>query len=137
MLKAAARRTAEATNVELRRGDLEELPIESASSDAALLLLGLTYMTNPQAVLRESLRVLRPGGRVVVVDLLAHDRDDFRKQMDQRWPGFSPPKFEAMLHDAGYVDIRVRSLPPEAKVKGPGLFLATALRPTNTHGAMQ
>lgn len=137
MLKAARRRTADATNVELRRGDLEELPIEPASCDAALLLLGLTYMSNPPAVLRESLRVLRPGGRVVVVDLLAHDRDDFRKQMDQRWPGFAPVKFEAMLHDAGYVQIHVRSLAPEAKVKGPGLFLATALRPADASHAIQ
>ncbi len=137
MLKAARRRTAAATNVELRRGELEELPIDSASCDAALLLLGLTYMSNPPAVLRESHRVLRPGGRAVVVDLLSHDRDDFRKQMDQRWPGFAPPKMEAMLHDAGYVSIAVRSLPPEAKVKGPGLFLATALRPANTGAAMQ
>ena len=129
MLKAARRRTADAKNVELRRGDLKELPIEPASCDAALLLLGLTYVSDPPAVLREALRVLRPNGRVVVVDLLAHDRDDFRKQMDQRWPGFAPPKFEAMLHNVGYVEIKVRSLPPEAKVKGPGLFLATGVRP--------
>jgi len=131
MLKAARRRTADMTNVELRRGDLEALPIEPGSCDAALLLLGLTYVSDPPAVLRESLRVLRPGARVVIVDLLAHDRDDFRKQMDQRWPGFATTKMEAMLHEAGYVSIAVRPLAPEAKVKGPGLFLATALRLTN------
>ena len=73
----------------------------------------------------------------MVVDLLAHDRDDFRKQMDQRWPGFALPKVEAMLQEAGYSSIAVRSLPPEAKVKGPGLFLATGLRPANATGAMQ
>jgi len=129
MLKAARRRTIDMQNVELRRGNLEELPIESSSCDAALLLLGLTYMTDPPAVLRESLRVLKTGGRVVIVDLLAHDRDDFRKQMDQRWPGFAPPPVEAMLHGAGYESIVVRSLAPEAKVKGPGLFLATGVRP--------
>jgi ubiquinone/menaquinone biosynthesis C-methylase UbiE/DNA-binding transcriptional ArsR family regulator len=137
MLKAARRRTAEATNVELRRGDLEQLPIDAASSDAALLLLGLTYMANPSLVLRESMRVLRPGGRVVIVDLLAHDRDDFRKQMDQRWPGFAPEKVESMLTEAGYVSVAVHPLPPEAKVKGPGLFLATAVRPTEAVAAMQ
>jgi ubiquinone/menaquinone biosynthesis C-methylase UbiE/DNA-binding transcriptional ArsR family regulator len=127
MLKAAKRRTGDATNVELRRGNLEELPIDSASCDAALLLLGLTYVVDPPAVLREALRVLKPGGRVVIVDLLAHDRDGFRKQMDQRWPGFTPAKIEGMLHEAGFETIAVRPLPAEAKVKGPGLFLASGV----------
>ena len=113
------------------------LPIDTASCDAALLLLGLTYMPDPAAVLRESLRVLRPRGRMVIVDLLAHDRDDFRKQMDQRWQGFAVANIEMLLQEAGYIAIAVCALPPEAKVKGPGLFLATALRLKEAAAAMQ
>jgi ubiquinone/menaquinone biosynthesis C-methylase UbiE/DNA-binding MarR family transcriptional regulator len=137
MLKAAHRRAASATNVELRLGNLEDLPIEAGTCDAALLLLGLTYLPDPAAALRESLRVLRPGGRVVIVDLISHDREDFRRQMDQRWPGFAPEAIQAMLQEAGYVSVAVRPLPPEAKVKGPGLFLATALRPANEDPTVQ
>jgi ubiquinone/menaquinone biosynthesis C-methylase UbiE/DNA-binding transcriptional ArsR family regulator len=129
MLKAARRRTADANNVELRRGNLDSLPIEERTCDAALLLLALTYMPEPLGVLREALRILKPGGRVVVVDLLLHDREDFRRQMDQRWNGFAPAGFEAMLAESGFASSMVRSLPAEAKVKGPGLFLAVAERP--------
>jgi ArsR family transcriptional regulator len=130
MLKAARRAVNGAANVELRRGELAELPIESASCDAAILLLTLTYVPDPAVVLREALRILKPAGRVVVVDLLAHDRDDFRRQMDQCWSGFSPPQVEALLSEAGFESAVVRSLPAEPKVKGPGLFLGNGVRGT-------
>ena len=81
MLKAAKKRTAGLGNVELRQGSLEALPLAPASCDGALLLLALTYVAHPLAALREAARILRPGGRLVVVDLLRHDRDDFRREM--------------------------------------------------------
>jgi ubiquinone/menaquinone biosynthesis C-methylase UbiE len=123
MLKAARKRTAELPNVDLRTGELQALPIGNAKCDAALLLLALTYVPDPLAVLKEAARVLRPGGRLVVVDLLPHDRDDFRRQMDQRSMGFEPLEMEKMLKTAGFSQMRVRSLPPEPTAKGPALFL--------------
>ena len=86
MLKAAKKRTMDLENVDLRRGTLEALPIEDASCDAALLLLVLTYADDPSKVLSEMSRIVKPGGRAVVMDLLPHDRDDFRRQMGHaRW----------------------------------------------------
>ena len=126
MLKAARGRTAALPNVDLRRGDLAALPIGDASCDAAILLLALTYVPQPQAVLGEAKRVLKPRGRAVIVDLLPHDREDFRRQMGQLHPGFDPGTFEATLRSAGLSDARIQPLPPEAGVKGPALFLATA-----------
>jgi ubiquinone/menaquinone biosynthesis C-methylase UbiE len=128
MLKAARKRTAERANVELRRGELEALPIEDDSCDAVLLLLALTYVQDPAAVLVEVARVLKPGGRAVVVDLLPHDRDDFRRQMGQRHMGFDPKEFTKAMALARLSHASIRSLPPEPGVKGPALFLATASR---------
>jgi ArsR family transcriptional regulator len=126
MLKAARRRTAELGNVELRQGSLEALPVEDASCDGALLLLALTYVPEPEAALREAARILRPGGRLVVVDLLRHDREDFRREMGQERLGFEPDELAAAVGEARLLDARVRALPPEPQAKGPALLLATA-----------
>jgi ArsR family transcriptional regulator len=128
MLKAARRRTAELKNVDLRRGELESLPIDAGACDAALLLLALTYVESAASVLKEAARVLKPGGRAVVVDLLPHDRDDFRRQMGQRHAGFDPKDVERMMQSAGLLPITAYPLPPEQGVKGPALFLATAYK---------
>lgn len=130
MLKSAARRVTGHANVELRQGDLEALPLEDASCDAALLVLALTYVADPAPVLREAARVLRPGGRAVVVDLLRHGRDDFRRRLGQRRDGFEPQALEALLADAGLVPDHCAPLPPEPEAKGPALLLAAASRPT-------
>src|SRR5687767_6674888 len=89
MLKAAKKRTAGLDNVELRAGSLEALPIADGACDGALLLLALTYVPEPPLVLAEAARILRPGGRLVVVDLLRHDREDFRRAMGQARSGFA------------------------------------------------
>ena len=126
MLKAAKRRVNGTHNVELRKGDLEALPLDDASCDAALLVLALTYVEDVPAVLREAARVLKPTGRLVVVDLLRHDRDDFRRQMGQRWPGLEPEELSGWMKEAG-LDVTVsRPLPPEPQAKGPALFLCVA-----------
>lgn len=129
MLEAARQRTAGLPNVELREGDLEAAPIADAECDAALLLLVLTYLPEPAAALREAARLLKPGGRVIVVDLMRHDRDDFRRQMGQQSSGFDTAELDALLTDAGFAAPRSAPLPPEPKAKGPALLLATATKP--------
>lgn len=130
MLRAAKRRTSGLANVEIRKGDLAQLPIESASCHAALLLLALTHVVDPAAVALELARILLPGGRAVVVDLLRHDRDNFRRDMGQISNGFSVDELAQLLRSAGLDGVRVRTIAPEAKAKGPALLLASARKPS-------
>jgi ArsR family transcriptional regulator len=128
MLQAARRRLNGASNVELRRGDLEELPIEDDSLDAATLMLVLPHVPQPERALREAARVLKPGGRLLVADLLPHDREIYRQQMGHVWLGFSGQQISTYLGAAGFEAIRVRALPADPRAKGPALFVAAARR---------
>src|SRR5688500_1418316 len=128
MLKAARRRTAEYPNVELQRAGLDALPLKDGSCDAALMLLALSYVTDPSAALREMARILKPGGRAIVVDLLPHDRDDFRRQLGQQCLGLDIETVKQMLTTAGLTSPACRPLAPEPEAKGPALFLATATK---------
>ena len=129
MLEAAAARLDGLDNVELMHGDLTALPIESGTVDAAMMVLALSYVGDPAACVAEACRILRPGGRIAIVDVTAHDREAFRLRMGQRRLGFDAAAIGAILDEAGVAHPRVRTLPPVANVKGPALFLATGSRP--------
>ena len=129
MLKSARKRTSGLANVELRRGTLENCPIDTAAADAALLSIVLTYVSDPKVILDEAVRIVKPGGKIVVTDLLRHEREDFRRQMGQQWPGFEMDEMENLLAAAGLERRRCRALPPEQGVKGPALILAVGTRP--------
>lgn len=131
MLATAKRRARGLANVEFHRADLAELPVADGRCDAALLLLALTHVEEPAAAVVEMARILKPGGRAVVVDLLRHDRDEFRRKMGQLRNGFVAAELEAMLRDAGLEDAACAPLSPEAEAKGPALLLATARRGAN------
>lgn len=124
MLDAARQQTEQLANVELRRGDLESLPIEDASVDAALLTVVLTYVPDPMIVLREMQRILKPQSQGLVIDVMRHDRDDFRRQMGQQSLGFEPDQLKTMLTDAGFGPVTCQHVPPEPQAKGPALLLA-------------
>ena len=126
MLQAARKRLHGIDNVDLRRGDLEELPIDDSCLDAATLMLVLHHVPEPSKALSEVARVLKPGGHLIVVDMLPHDRESYRQQMGHAWLGFSEEHTTRLLGDAGFESIRVVALPPDAKAKGPALFVATA-----------
>ena len=129
MLQAARKRLNGLDNVELRRGDLEALPIDNGQLDAATLMLVLHHVPEPQRALAVVARVLKPQGRAIVVDMLPHDRESYRQQMGHVWLGFSDEHVRRLFQEAGFEEVRIVSLPPDAKAKGPGLFVATARRP--------
>lgn len=128
MLQAAKKRLQGRDNIDLRRGELEALPIEDARLDAATLMLVLHHLPEPAGALTEVARVLKPGGRVILVDMLPHDRESYRQQMGHVWLGFSEEQIDRLLSAAGFTDVRIVALPPDAKSKGPALFVATGRR---------
>jgi ubiquinone/menaquinone biosynthesis C-methylase UbiE len=130
MLKAARRRMAGMANVQLIRADLSTVPVDTASVDAALLILVLSYVEEPREVLREAARILKPDGRVVVVDLLPHDSEDFRRRMAHRRTGFPPEETRVIFEKAGFRDAVITPLAPEPSAQGPALFLGSARRET-------
>jgi ArsR family transcriptional regulator len=128
MLQAAKKRLSVFANIELRRGELEALPIDDARLDAATLMLVLHHLPDPESVLAEVARVVKPGGRLLVVDMLPHDRESYRQQMGHVWLGFSEEHLRRILRESGFDDVRIVPLSPDARSKGPGLFVATGKR---------
>jgi ubiquinone/menaquinone biosynthesis C-methylase UbiE len=129
MLQAARRRLRDLPSVDVKRGELEALPIADAELDAATLLLVLHHLSDPAAALSEAHRALKPGGRLVVADMLPHDREEYRQQMGHVWLGFSEEHTQRLLAAAGFERIRIVALPVNTAAKGPALFVATGTKP--------
>jgi SAM-dependent methyltransferase len=128
MLLAARRRAKGVGNIRFEEGDLERLPVADDACDAALMLLALTQVDDPRRAVEEMARIVKPGGRAVVVDLLRHDREEFRRQMGQKRSGFETEDLTRLLAASGFDAVRCFPLPPEPEARGPALLLASGTR---------
>ena len=128
MLNAARKRLDGMSNVDLRDGSLENVPIDDETLDVAILSLVLHFVVDPAAVLVEAARVLRPGGRVLIVDMQPHEREEYRTAMGHVWLGFSDQQVTDWLAAAGFNKPHVVPLHPDASAKGPALFSARAVK---------
>ena len=133
MLEVARARLAGFGNVEIKQGRIEELPLASSSLDLALVVHLLHHVEDPSAALAEVARVLRPGGRLVVADVLPHPYDDYRRTMGHVWLGFDRPTIESAFTDAGLAGERWHEAGVEPGARGPAMFTATAVRPPAPH----
>jgi ubiquinone/menaquinone biosynthesis C-methylase UbiE/DNA-binding MarR family transcriptional regulator len=127
MLNAARLRLEGLGNVQFAAGALEKLPLADGSVDATVCMLVLHHVVEPLAALREMRRVVRRGrggGVSLVVDMIEHDREEYRQTMGHTHLGFPPARMERMMKDAGFDDARTHILPSDPQARGPGLFLA-------------
>ena len=93
-------------NIEYRLGDMEELPIEDASVDLVFFSQSLHHALHPERAVQEASRILKPGGRIVVLDLLKHRFEEARELYADEWLGFSEAELEAMLEKAGFSSLQ-------------------------------
>ena len=95
-------------NIDWKRGDLERLPIADASVDVALLSQALHHAASPERALAEAHRILRPGGRVLVLDLREHGEAWVTAKLGDRWLGFTDEALRRLLAGAGFDETVVR-----------------------------
>jgi SAM-dependent methyltransferase len=104
--RASARRR-KLKNVDWKRGELEKLPLKDASVDVALLSQALHHAAHPAAALAEAVRIVRSGGRVLVLDLRSHDERWVRERLGDKWLGFDDQELRNLLEHAGLTDVHV------------------------------
>ncbi len=102
-------------NIEFRLGDMEELPIAAGEVDLAFFSQSLHHALHPERALQEAARILAPGGRVVVLDLLKHRFEEARELYADEWLGFSEAELESMLQRAGFTAIHTSVVDKEAE----------------------
>jgi SAM-dependent methyltransferase len=100
-------------NLEYRLGDLAAPPIPAASIDMVILSQALHHTANPQQAVAAAAKLLRPGGRLIVLDLNQHQFDQARELYGDYWLGFSEADLRDWLAAAGLKEIDVQLLTPE------------------------
>jgi len=89
-------------NIDYRLGDMEELPIEDATVDLVFFSQSLHHALHPDRAIHEAWRILKPGGRIVVLDLLKHRFEEARELYADEWLGFTETDLESMLEKSGF-----------------------------------
>lgn len=115
------------TGVELRGGEAQTLPLADAEVDAAFAHMVLHYVPQPGEAIREMARVVKPGGRVVVVDFVRHEAEWMREELGVLWLGFPSDEIVAWLRAAGLGDIRIENVASPSPGRDlPATFIASA-----------
>jgi SAM-dependent methyltransferase len=128
----------EGGNVEWKRGELEKLPLKDASVDVALLSQALHHVAVPRKALAEAVRIVRPGGRVLILELRAHQEQWVRERLGDTWLGFSDEELKQLMAAAGLTDIKLtvgarRARDPFTVLIASGVKAASSSKRTPRH----
>ncbi|MBC8165555.1 MAG: metalloregulator ArsR/SmtB family transcription factor [Bryobacteraceae bacterium] len=116
-------------NLEYRFGDLEELPISDGEVNLALLHQSLHHAIHPRQAIAEAKRILAPGGRIVVMDLVKHRFEEARDLYADVWLGFSEVELADLLSDAGFERVEISVVHREEESPSFETMLAIGERP--------
>ena len=115
-------------NLEYRLGDLEEPPIDSEVIDVVLFSQALHHAARPQRAIESAFRILKPGGRLLILDLASHTYEQAKELYAHVWLGFSGVELHAMLEKAGFSDLEVSVVAREQQAPNFQTILASGLK---------
>jgi ArsR family transcriptional regulator len=110
-------------------GNIEKVPLPDRSIDLALLSQALHHAENPRQALAEAFRILKPGGRLLILDLRAHRFEKARELYADRWLGFKENELHDWSEEAGFSQSEVRVVAKEVKEPCFETILATGMKP--------
>jgi ArsR family transcriptional regulator len=115
-------------NLEYRLGDVEDPPVGPKSVDLVLFSQVLHHVPNPPRALAAAFRILKPGGRVVILDLASHSYEQARELYAHLWLGFAEVEFHQMLKKAGFSKIHSSIVSRESEEPHFQTLLVTAAK---------
>jgi ubiquinone/menaquinone biosynthesis C-methylase UbiE/DNA-binding HxlR family transcriptional regulator len=116
------------TNLKYKLGDIENVPLRNEEVDLSLLSQALHHARQPDQAIREAHRILKPGGQIIILDLLEHQFEKARELYNDQWLGFSQNQIYRWLKDAGFDQVEVSIVAKAAEEPHFQTILASAVK---------